>query len=144
MSAAVPIRAAMLHHLSFGVTHLERSAAFYDAVLGALGYVRVWEDLGTGRPDPAVGYGWVAGEDKFAIKLRSGARIESPPGFHLAFCAADRIAVRRFHEAALKSGGRDHGAPGLRPNYGPNYFAAFVLDPDGYHLEAVFNEVVQG
>lgn len=129
----------MLHHLSFGVSDIHRSAAFYDAALGALGYVRVWEDIAAGDPDAAVGYGWVAGEDKFAIKLRAGAIIQPPPGFHLAFAAKDRIAVRRFHEAALRHGGRDHGAPGLRPHYGPAYFAAFVLDPDGYHLEAVFS-----
>ena len=134
----------MLHHLSFGVSDIRRSAAFYDAVLGALGFVRVWEDIAAGDPDSAVGYGWIAGEDKFAIKLRADAAIQPPPGFHLAFSAKDRIAVRRFHDAALKNGGRDHGAPGLRPNYGPNYFAAFVLDPDGYHLEAVVNEAVAG
>lgn len=134
----------MLHHLSFGVSDIHRSAAFYDAALGALGFRRVFEDLVAGDRDAAVGYGWVAGEDKFAIKLRAGAVILPPPGFHLAFTAKDRIAVRRFHEAALRHGGRDHGAPGLRPHYGPDYFAAFVLDPDGYHLEAVFNGTVAG
>jgi catechol 2,3-dioxygenase-like lactoylglutathione lyase family enzyme len=130
----------MLHHLSFGVSDIHRSAAFYDAVLGALGFVRVWEDIVPGEADSAVGYGLPGGGDKFAIKLRADSRIAPPAGLHLAFAAADRIAVRRFHEAALKNGGRDHGAPGLRPNYGPNYYAAFVVDPDGYHLEAVFSE----
>lgn len=129
----------MLHHLSFGVADIRRSAAFYDAVLEALGYVRAWSDFAPGKGgSAAVGYGVAGGEDLFAIKERPGADIQPPPGFHLAFAAADRLAVKRFHEAALKHGGRDQGAPGLRPHYGPDYYAAFVNDPDGYALEAVF------
>ena len=128
----------MLHHLSFGVSDIRRSAAFYDAVLAALGYVRAWADLAPAKGgSAAVGYGVAGGEDLFAIKERPTADIRPPPGFHLAFAALDRAAVRRFHEAALKHGGRDQGAPGLRPHYGPDYYAAFVNDPDGYLLEAV-------
>ena len=122
----------MLHHLSLGVTHLQRSAAFYDAALGALGYTRVWAD------DTAVGYGEVAGEDKLAIKLRPAATAPGP-GFHVAFAARHRGQVDGFHRAALAHGGRDNGAPGLRPHYGPHYYAAFVLDPDGHAIEAVVN-----
>ena len=129
----------MLHHLSFGVADIRRSAAFYDAVLAALGYGRAWSDLMPAKgSSAAVGYGVAGGEDLFAIKERPGADIQPPPGFHLAFAAADRLAVKRFHEVALKHGGRDRGAPGLRPHYGPDYYAAFVNDPDGYPLEAVF------
>jgi catechol 2,3-dioxygenase-like lactoylglutathione lyase family enzyme len=64
----------------------------------------------------------------------------TPPGrgFHLAFVASSREAVDRFHAGALQCGGVDQGAPGLRPHYGPGYYAAFVLDPDGYKLEAKF------
>ena len=123
----------MLHHLSLGVADLQRSAAFYDAAMGALGFVRVWTD------DTAVGYGWRDGEDKLAIKQRSDARAPGP-GFHVAFAASSRQAVDAFHAAAIAHGGRDNGAPGLRPHYGPNYYAAFVFDPDGYAIEAVINE----
>lgn len=123
----------MLHHISFGVADLRRSSAFYDAALGALGYVRVWSD------DTAVGYGHPGGGDRLAIKLRSGGVVVPGPGFHLAFAAPDRESVDRFHEAALLHAGTDNGPPGLRPEYGPTYYAAFVIDPDGYRIEAVLN-----
>ncbi|MEZ2127936.1 MULTISPECIES: VOC family protein [unclassified Sinorhizobium] len=132
----------MLHHVSFGVSDIKRSAAFYDAALAPLGYIRVWEDLNPDDPDDpdqAIGYGLPGGGDKFAIKL-SGEACRSPgPGFHLAFASPNRQAVAFFHEAALAQGGLDNGAPGLRSHYGPNYFAAFVVDPDGHHIEAVCN-----
>jgi catechol 2,3-dioxygenase-like lactoylglutathione lyase family enzyme len=121
----------MLHHLSFGVSDLERSARFYDAALRPLGYVRVWTDA------TAIGYGIESGDDKFAIKRRTGEATAPGPGFHLAFAAPARDAVDRFHRAALKHGGVDDGAPGLRPQYGANYYAAFVIDPDGFRIEAV-------
>ena len=124
----------MLHHISFAVTDLERSAAFYDATLKALGYVRVWANA------TAVGYGNPGGEDKFAIKLRSAQVIPPPSGFHLAFSAPSRDAVLQFHQAALGHGGQDNGAPDLRSNYGDSYFAAFAMDPDGYQIEAVHND----
>ena len=129
----------MLHHLSIGVADLCDSAAFYDAALGALGYARVWSDFAGGANDQAVGYGREGGGDKFAIKQRTGAPVVPPAGFHIAFAASDHAAVHRFHAAALAHGGTDNGAPGLRPHYGPNYYAAFVVDPDGYHVEAVLN-----
>jgi catechol 2,3-dioxygenase-like lactoylglutathione lyase family enzyme len=122
----------MLHHLSLGVTDLDRSALFYDAALAALGYARVWTDA------TAIGYGPPGGGDKLAIKLRNGAAPPGP-GFHVALAAPDRNSVDRFHEAALRHGGQDDGAPGLRPQYGPGYYAAFVVDPDGYRIEAVVN-----
>ena len=124
----------MLHHLSFGVADLGRSAAFYDATLSLLGYVRVWAD------ETAVGYGRPGGGDKFAIKLTPGAVVVPGRGFHVAFAAPSRESVVRFHAAALRDGGEDLGAPGLRPAYGEHYYAAFVADPDGYRIEAVINE----
>lgn len=127
----------MLHHISFGVSDIERAAAFYDAALAPLGYVRVWDDLRPGEPDQAVGYGVPGGGDKLAIKLCPGDQRAPGPGFHLAFAAPDRNAVNAFHEAAVARGGRDNGEPGLRPHYGPNYYAAFVIDPDGHAIEAV-------
>ena len=129
----------LLHHLSFGVADLRRSAAFYDAALGAIGFVRVWSDFEGVANDQAVGYGREGGGDKFAIKQRTGSPIVPPAGFHLAFPAADRDAVHRFHAAALAHGGRDNGLPGARPHYGPHYYAAFVIDPDGYHVEVVID-----
>ena len=123
----------MLHHLSLGVANLERAAAFYDAVLAALGYVRVWSDA------TAIGYGPVGEGDKLAIKL-VGAKVAVPgPRFHVAFAAPSPKAVEDFHAEALKHGGRDNGPPGLRPDYGESYYAAFVIDPDGHPIEAVIN-----
>ncbi|WP_088284734.1 VOC family protein [Ideonella sp. A 288] len=129
----------MLHHLSFGVSDMDRSSRFYDAVLGALGFVRVWDDLGPDHPNQAIGYGREGGGDAFAIKHRPSAVVAPGPGFHLAFAAPDRAAVDRFHAAALAHGGHDNGAPGLRPDYGADYYACFVVDPDGYRIEAVVN-----
>jgi catechol 2,3-dioxygenase-like lactoylglutathione lyase family enzyme len=124
----------MLHHLSIGVADLARSTTFYEAALSALGYVPVWADK------TAVGFGTAGGGDKFALKLQSGEVTVPGPKFHIAFAAPSRGAVDRFHEAAMRHGGADNGAPGLCPEYGANYYAAFVLDPDGYRIEAVINE----
>ncbi len=89
----------MLHHVSFGTANMERAARFYDAVLGALGYVRVWEDLRPGEAGQAVGYGLTGGGDKFAIKPHPPVVPPPGPGFHLAFAAASPEAVRAFHTA---------------------------------------------
>ncbi|MEC5160360.1 MULTISPECIES: VOC family protein [unclassified Janthinobacterium] len=124
----------MLHHLSLGVLDLDRAAAFYDAALAPLGYVRVWGD------DEALGYGYEGGGDKLALKLTPAAALVIPgEGFHLALTAGSREQVGQFHQAALLHGGRCNGAPGLRPDYGDDYYAAFVFDPDGHRLEAVIN-----
>ncbi len=133
----------MLHHISFGVADLERSAKFYDAALQTLGYIRVWSDARPGKENQAIGYGQAGSGDRFAIKLATGMQSACGPGFHLAFAAPSRRAVDDFHREALAAGGLDNGSPGLRPRYGPNYYAAFVLDPDGYRLEAVFDEPLQ-
>jgi len=125
----------MLHHLSFAVKDLARSASFYDAALSALGYIQVWRD------DSAIGYGLPGSGDKFAIKLNPKT-IAPGPGFHAAFAAPSRDAVAKFHAAALTHGGQDNGPPELCLDYGPNYFAAFVIDPDGYRIEAVMNTPV--
>jgi len=123
----------MLHHLSFAVGDLRRAGAFYDATLGALGYVRVWED------QSAIGYGLPGGGDKFAIKLRPAGVVAPREGFHVAFAAPNREAVSTFYQRAMELGGTDNGGAGLHPEYGENYFAAFVIDPDGYRIEAVIN-----
>jgi catechol 2,3-dioxygenase-like lactoylglutathione lyase family enzyme len=122
----------MLHHISIPVTNVERSARFYDAALGALGYVCVYKDANF------VGYGYAGGGDKLALERRDSISVPGS-GFHVALAASSTEAVDQFHAAALRQGGTDNGAPGLRPHYGPHYYAAFVLDPDGYRLEAVIN-----
>ncbi|XXR60006.1 VOC family protein [Sorangium sp. So ce385] len=126
----------IIHHTGIGVSDVARSAAFYDAVLGALGYRRVMqlpEDTGA----DAVGYGvdhpafWI---DRFHPHSTRN---------HTAFAARSRAEVDAFHAAALRSGGTDNGPPGLRDTaegYPPGYYAAFVLDPDGNNMEALFME----
>ena len=126
----------MLHHISLGAEDIERAVRFYDAALAPLGYVRVWTDLRPGEVGQAIGYGTPGSGDELAIK-QVMQPIPSIPGFHVAFSAPSRAAVTAFHAAALAAGGRDGGPPGLRPAYGPNYFAAFVVDPYGHRLEAV-------
>lgn len=123
--------AGMLSHISFGVEDLGRAGLFYDAALGTLGFARVW------ATDEALGYGEPGGPDRLALFHRPGAARAPGAGFHLAFRAVTQTMVDRFHAAALAHGGSDKGAPGLRPHYGPTYYAAFVADPDGYRLEAV-------
>jgi len=120
----------MLHHLSLGVADLARAGAFYDAVLAPLGYRRLWTDAA------AIGYGSSGGSDRLALRA-GGAVPGGGPGFHLALSAPGRAAVDAFHAAALRHGGADAGAPGLRPHYGAGYYAAFVADPDGHRIEAV-------
>jgi len=133
----------MVHHLSFPVVDLARSAAFYDAVLSPLGYVRVWtHEIAAVYKEAAIGYGLPGGEDEFAIRLRPQGVIVPGEGFHVAFRAPSREAVKSFNRAALEHGGRDNGGAGSHAEYGPDYFAAFVLDPDGYRIEAVINEKV--
>lgn len=130
-----------LHHLSLGVADLERSARFYDAALDALGLVRVWSDLRPGEPGQAIGYGRPGQDDLLALKHRPDATVATGAGFHLALAAPSRAAVDAFHAAALAHGGACNGPPGLRPAYGPHYYAAFVRDPDGHRLEAVSDAV---
>jgi catechol 2,3-dioxygenase-like lactoylglutathione lyase family enzyme len=123
-------------HLSFGVADLARSAAFYDAALSALGYVRLAQNA------RSVCYGppGHTGEAPFAI-IAHGPEARAPgAGFHLSFVAPDRAAVDAFHAAALAHGGTDEGPPGVRLHYDPGYYAAFVRDPDGHRLEAVVHE----
>eukprot|EP00300_Choanocystis_sp_HF-7_P035004 c48186_g1_i1.p3 GENE.c48186_g1_i1~~c48186_g1_i1.p3 ORF type:complete len:131 (+),score=16.89 c48186_g1_i1:48-440(+) len=123
----------LLHHISMGVTDLKGMAAFYDAALAPLGQVRVWDS------PRSVGYGLPGQGDKLLLNLIDDGARAPGPGFHLAFSAASREAVDKFHAAALAHGGTDNGAPGLRPHYGEHYYAAFVVDPEGCRIEAVIN-----
>jgi|SRR5262245_34438127 len=123
----------MIDHVSLGVRNLDRSRQFYDAVLRPLGIVRTVDFQQRGSD-----YGAIAGSlgVEFTITVEPGDLLPSR-GMHLCFRAPDRTAVQAFHAAALRCGGRNDGEPGLRPQYHPDYFAAFVMDPDGHRVEAV-------
>jgi catechol 2,3-dioxygenase-like lactoylglutathione lyase family enzyme len=125
----------MLDHVGVTVADLAVSRAFYDAALKPLGLsvqMAVTAEE-TGGKYEGLGFG-TAGKPGFW--LSRAARPLSGP-IHLAFTAADRKSVDAFYAAAMASGGRDNGAPGLRAHYHPNYYGAFVLDPDGNNIEAV-------
>jgi catechol 2,3-dioxygenase-like lactoylglutathione lyase family enzyme len=117
----------MYDHIGLKVKDVAKSVRFYKEALGALGHVLGSQDesgAGFGPKDaPAL---WL-----YAVKGATG------PGVHVAFRAADRAAVDRFHKQGLKAGGRDNGKPGLRADYSPSYYAAFLIDPDGNNVEAV-------
>lgn len=122
----------MIDHVTFGVSDFSRSVAFYDLAFKPLGVSRLF----TVPPEHTsgvrvTGYGdsrpwfWLAEEDATKGKL------------HIALAARARASVDAFYHAALSAGGRDNGAPGIRPHYHPDYYGAFVLDPDGHNIEAV-------
>ena len=124
----------MIDHVGFAVSNYERAKEFYAKALAPLGYTLIMEVDAADNPSgyPAAGFGaggkpdfWIGGE----------GRTEKP--LHVAIVAEDRAAVDAFYRAALAAGGRDNGVPGLRPHYHANYYAAFVLDPDGHNIEAV-------
>lgn len=123
----------MLDHLGATVSDIDRSRRFYDAALAPLGIAVIMEVTPeqTGG-STHLGYG-DAGKPYFWI---GDAGATSGP-LHVAFAVPTRAAVDAFHAAALAAGGKDNGAPGLRPHYHPNYYGAFVLDPDGLNVEAV-------
>ena len=113
-------------HVAVNVGEWERARRFYDEVLTLFGYRAVYEEAG------ALAYFADADGLDFGIGRR-----EPVGGTHVAFECDDRVAVDRFHEIALRAGGRDNGAPGIRAQYDANYYAAYVLDPDGNNIEAV-------
>lgn len=117
-----------LNHIGIPVSDVARSKAFYEAALKPLG-MGVTMEFGA----DAVGFGAKGDSGLFWI----GSSDQVGEGLHVAFDAESREQVDGFHRAALAAGGRDNGAPGLRPNYAPNYYAAFVYDPDGANIEAV-------
>ena len=122
----------MLDHIGLAVSDIQRSRAFYEAALKPLGYALVGEPMTNDIGGTVVMFG-IDGEPDFVIADR-----ERPgEGNHVAFRASTRSEVDAFHAAALAAGGRDNGGPGLRDRYGPNYYAAFIYDPDGFNLEAV-------
>ena len=122
----------MIDHIGFPVSDYARSKAFYEQALAPLGYTVIMELAETTSGSPAVGLGrdgkpdfWIGGEGGLQGIM------------HIAIAADNRAAVDAFYHAAIAAGGKDNGAPGLRPHYHPSYYGAFVLDPDGHNIEAV-------
>ena len=123
----------MIDHIGFPVSDYGRSKAFYQKALAPLGY-SIFRELTPEQTGGAAHVGfWANGKPDFWIGTGDTLR----GVLHVAFAAADRAAVDAFHRAAIASGGTDNGAPGLRPHYHPNYYGAFVFDPDGHNIEAV-------
>ena len=119
----------MFDHVSIGVRDVTRTKRFYDAALKPLGYACLSEgkdSLGYGAGDVGL---WISASDK-------PVPAEKESGLHFCFVAPTRASVDAFHAGALAAGGSSNGQPGLRESYGPNYYAAFVVDPDGYRIEA--------
>jgi catechol 2,3-dioxygenase-like lactoylglutathione lyase family enzyme len=119
----------MFDHVSIGVADIARSKKFYDATLKPLGLSLLSDG------ESSLGYG------EKAVQLWLGAtkkpvKADMDSGLHFCFAAKDRAAVDAFHAAALQAGGKDNGKPGVRADYGPKYYAAFAIDPDGYRIEA--------
>jgi catechol 2,3-dioxygenase-like lactoylglutathione lyase family enzyme len=124
---------AAIDHTGVSVSDFEASKAFYAKALAPLGYALLMEVTAdqTGGGD-AAGFG-IPPKPDFWI----GSGTPNDPPVHVAFRAENRAAVDAFYKAAIAAGGRDNGAPGLRPHYHPNYYGAFVFDPDGHNIEAV-------
>lgn len=118
----------MLDHIGMAVSDLGRSKGFFKQALAPLGYQLLMEF------DDAAGFGR-EGKPDFWIGHNS-----STGTVHVAFAASERRIVDEFHKAAMGAGGRDNGGPGLRPQYHPNYYGAFVLDPDGNNIEVVCHQ----
>lgn len=116
----------MLDHVGFPVADFGRSKRFFEEALSPLGY-----ELLMVYDDSAAGFGRAGKPDFWIARGAAGAAV------HVAFTSPDRATVDAFHDAAVAAGGRDNGRPGLRPEYHPTYYGAFVLDPDGNNIEAV-------
>lgn len=123
----------MIDHTGIGVSDMERSAAFYDAALGALGLGRAAQ-IPENEGSDGIGYG-VDGYPVYWIDLYHPHSVKQ----HTAFVAKSRDEVDAFYTAALNAGGTDNGAPSPREHYPPDYYLAFVLDPDGNNIEAIFH-----
>jgi catechol 2,3-dioxygenase-like lactoylglutathione lyase family enzyme len=117
----------MLDHVTIGVSDFARSKTFYDQTLIVIG-------INCLHGDDAAFAGYGADKKPF---FWIGLKTVPITGVHIAFAVGDRAAVDRFHAAGLAAGGRDNGPPGLRLHYHPNYYGAFILDPDGHNIEAV-------
>jgi catechol 2,3-dioxygenase-like lactoylglutathione lyase family enzyme len=122
----------MIDHIGFAVSDYARAKAFYEKALGPLGYTLIMEVQQDANDAKAAGFGisgkpdfWIGGEGRLNLPV------------HIAIATNDRATVDAFYQAAIAAGGKDNGAPGIRAHYHPNYYGAFVLDPDGHNIEAV-------
>lgn len=126
----------MFDHVAITVSDFAHSKSFYARALAPAGYARLVElPEAPGAAPQIVGFCHQDGSD---LWIRQGEPLRPP--LHLAFRVASRAEVEAFYREAIAAGGRDHGAPGLRPHYHSNYYAAYVLDPDGHNLEVVCHE----
>jgi catechol 2,3-dioxygenase-like lactoylglutathione lyase family enzyme len=125
----------MIDHTGLNVSDFAKSKAFYLKALAPLGYRVIMELPKDLAPQGAMGIG-VPPKPDFWV---AGGKPQSPP-LHIAFRAANRGEVDAFYQAAMAAGGRDNGPPGVRAHYHPNYYGAFVLDPDGHNVEAVCHD----
>ena len=119
----------MFDHVSIGVSDIARAGKFYDTVLEPLDIKRLSDG------DTALGYG-EKDAGLWLLAVNKPVKPDMESGLHFCFQAKSRAAVDAFHAAALKAGGKDNGKPGVRKDYSPNYYAAFVIDPEGYRIEA--------
>ena len=128
----------VIDHVGIRVRDLAISRRMYEAALGELGFTTLSE--GEFEDDPYVLFGRGTSDDfaLHAVGVKPG-RDRVTTAAHIAFPAPDDVSVERWHAAAIRNGGTDNGAPGLRPEYSERYYAAFVLDPDGNNVEAVFH-----
>ena len=124
---SVPVTLPLIDHLALRVRDVRRSRTFYEQALEPFGVKVVESSHGPGFAIEGGGDFWIGEGEPPAAPV------------HVAFAAADRATVDKFHRAAVEAGGRDNGAPGLRPHYHAGYYAAFVIDPDGNNVEAVFH-----
>jgi len=132
--------ADVIDHVAIRVSDLAASRAFYEAVLGTLGMGVLETPEATAPQRRGVGFGYPGADDFWIHEPKDEPGRDRPTqGLHLAFRAANADEVRAFYRAGLASGGRDLGPPGPRPEYSDGYYGAFLLDPDGNNVEAVWH-----
>ena len=122
----------MYSHITLGTNDMARAEKFYDAIMEVLGHPVLFK-----VPPEALCYGTPTGEKLFVVRPYDKRPAQAGNGVHAAFKTDSRAKVDAFHRAALAHGGSDEGAPGLRPHYHPNYYGAYVRDPDGNKIQAV-------
>lgn len=138
-----------LGHISIGVRNYDTAKRFYSATLPLIGLHLVYDSTNASQNPPSdddgprtLGYG-PDSENELLNIFEYGPHASAPgPGSHIAFNTDSRAVVDQFYEAAVRNGGKSNGAPGVRPHYGRAYYAAFVIDPDGWRLEVVCKELV--
>lgn len=128
----------MFDHVGFSTPDVERARRFYEKALAPLGIRCLYEVTPEMTGDGSTHLGF--GKERPQFWVSTGPLLR--PGIHIAFAAESRELVDAFHAAAIAAGGRDNGAPGLRPQYHPDYYGGFVLDPDGHNIEAVCHRPV--